>query len=91
MTKRRSVFVVPEGYQPTAGEKRVMSHILKAFSDEVAVLSQDGMKPRAVVIGLLMSAVKLTSSTGAFPPADLRGMFDAIVDRYTETEEGPDA
>lgn len=84
---RRTPFRMPSDYQPTPDEKRVMNHILKALSDEVVVLQQDGMKPRAIVVGLLMSAVRLAAVSDAMDPADLRGSFDVIVERYTEGDE----
>lgn len=84
---RRTPFRIPAGYQPTAAEQRVMTHTLRALSAEIAVLSQDGIPPRAIVVALLMSAVRVTANTQAFPATDLRGMFDAIMDQYTMEDE----
>lgn len=83
MTKR-TPFQMPPGYQPTAAEKRVMTHILKALSAEITVLQEDGMKPRAIAVGLLMSAVKLSAISDALAPDELRSAFDAILLQYTE-------
>jgi hypothetical protein len=95
MTRRQHPFRMPPGYQPSdqaplggsAAEKRVMTHILKAFSAEIAVLQEDGMKPRAIVVGLLMSAVKLSAVSNAMSPPELRSSLEAIVERYTGEDE----
>jgi hypothetical protein len=84
MTQRHPPYRMPPGYQPTPAEKRVMTHILKAFSAEIAVLQEDGMVPRAIVVGLLMSAVKLAAASDAISPDEIRGFVEAILERYTE-------
>lgn len=86
MTKRTR-FRMPPDFQPTPEEKRIMTHILKALSDEVVVLQEDGMLPRAIVVGLLMSAVKLAAVSDALPPDDFRGFVEAILEQYTREDD----
>jgi hypothetical protein len=80
---------MPDGWQPSSEEQRTMLHILSALGREVEVLDQDGMETRAIVVGLLVSAIKLAATSKAVQPSELRGMVAAIVKRYTE--EGHEA
>lgn len=80
---------MPDGWQPSSEEQRTMLHVLTALGREIEVLGQDGMETRAIVVGLLVSAVKLAATSEAVQPAELRSMVAAIVKRYTE--EGHEA
>jgi hypothetical protein len=81
---RKIVYEMPDDFQPTEPERRTMMHVLSGLEREVKVLTEDGMAGRAVVVGLLVSAIKLAATSHAVTPEELRAMVDAIMKRYTE-------
>lgn len=78
---------IPDDVQPPPEVLAQSQQSLGGLSREIAVQQHDGIPQRAIVVSLMMSAIKLAAVTECFPPNIMRHMFEAIMERYSEDNE----
>lgn len=78
---------IPDDIQPPPEVLAQSQHSLGGLSREIAVQQHDGIPQRAIVVSLMMSAIKLAAVTECYPPTMMRHMFEAIMERYSEDDD----